>query len=105
VSDLGLPTAIDELFGWTLREGVTNVLRHSAARACWISIRCDDGKVRLEIENDEAASPAVGGNGLVGLASRTAELLGTAVRRPTAGGRFRLVVEVPVPAAMREVVA
>src|SRR4030095_5534775 len=49
-----LPPAIDELFAWALREGVTNVLRHSAATTCAITIGRHDGTVRLEIVNDGA---------------------------------------------------
>jgi two-component system sensor histidine kinase DesK len=93
-----LPPPVDELFAWALREGVTNVLRHSAATACSISIRRQDDGVRLEILNDGAMPPALGGSGLAGLASRAAVLSGEASGRLLGDGRFRLRVEVPVPA-------
>jgi signal transduction histidine kinase len=70
--------SVDELLGWTLREGVTNVLRHSAATTCSISLRRDRGRVRMEIENDGAAATSTGGSGLVGLAARAAALSGSA---------------------------
>lgn len=95
VSDLAPP--LDELLGWAVREGVTNVLRHSAATTCSISVRRKDGQVRLEMENDGAASPGLQGNGLVGLAARAGALSGIAVGRATGDGRFRLLVEVPEP--------
>jgi len=90
-----LPPAVDELFAWALREGVTNVLRHSAATACAISIGRQDGIVRLEIVNDGAMPSVAGGNGLSGLAARAAALSGSAHARAIGDGRFRLRVDVP----------
>ena len=86
---------IDELFAWALREGVTNVLRHSAATTCSIRIERNYGVVRLEILNDGALPATPGGNGLSGLAARTLALSGSATARAMADGRFRLRVEVP----------
>ena len=90
-----LPPAVDELFAWALREGVTNVLRHSAATACAISIERQEGIVRLEIVNDGAMPRSAGGNGLSGLAARAAALSGAASARSIGDGRFRLRVDVP----------
>ena len=73
------------------------MLRRSAATTCSISVRRKDGQVRLEMENDGAASPGLQGNGLVGLAARAGALSGIAVGRATGDGRFRLLVEVPEP--------
>src|SRR5262249_51860366 len=90
-----LAPAIDELFAWALREGVTNVLRHSAATTCSISIRQQSDSVRFEIVNDGAMPPSAGGTGLSGIASRAAALSGDATGRSLGDGRFRLRVEVP----------
>jgi two-component system sensor histidine kinase DesK len=90
-----LSPAIDELFAWALREGMTNVLRHSSATTCSISIARSQGTVRLEIINDGAMPVASGGSGLSGLATRAAELSGTVTGRPCGDGRFQLTVEVP----------
>src|SRR6266702_2312984 len=87
--------AVDELLGWALREGVTNVLRHSAARSCAITVRRDAGRVVLAIENDGATAARGGGNGLMGMATRAAALSGTVIGASAPGGRFRLLVEVP----------
>ncbi|WP_124812533.1 sensor histidine kinase, partial [Micromonospora globispora] len=43
-----LPVERDELFGWTVREGVTNVVRHSGARRCVIRVEPD----RVEVRDD-----------------------------------------------------
>lgn len=90
-----LPPAVDELFAWALREGVTNVLRHSAATTCAIAIGRHGGIVRLEIVNDGAMPASASGSGLSGLAARAAALSGAATARPLGDGRFRLRVDVP----------
>src|SRR6185437_13830912 len=33
-----IPEERHELFGWAVREGVTNVVRHSGAKRCWIAL-------------------------------------------------------------------
>jgi two-component system sensor histidine kinase DesK len=89
-------TAVDELFGWALREGVTNILRHSAATICSISVRRTDSRLVLTIQNDGAqAAAGDSGHGLNGLAARAAALSGTARSEWSSSGHFRLVVEVP----------
>jgi len=87
--------AVDKLLAWAIREGVTNVLRHSAARSCAITVHRDDGRVVLVIENDGAAVAGGGGQGLMGLTVRAARLSGTVAGACAPDGRFRLVVEVP----------
>jgi len=90
-----LPGKIDELFAWVVREGVTNVMRHSTATACSISIGRGDGRLRLEIENDGAGAMSPSGQGLSGLAARAAELSGKMQAQVAAVGHFVLVVDVP----------
>ena len=87
--------AVDDLLGWALREGVTNVLRHSAATRCAISIRRDAGRVVLMMENDGAAPAALGGHGLNGLAARASALSGVANGTSLPDGQFCLLVHVP----------
>src|SRR5262249_28681746 len=71
-----LPPKVDELFAWAVREGVTNVVRHSSAHTCSIFIGRGDGQLRLEIENDGAGLATVDGQGLSDLVTRSAELSG-----------------------------
>ncbi|MFS8102718.1 histidine kinase [Lentzea alba] len=78
--------------GWAVREGVTNVLRHSEAHTCTITLR---GKV-LTMSNDGVSLSAFRfGSGLTGLHERIAALGGsvTAVCEPP--NRFVLTVELP----------
>jgi two-component system sensor histidine kinase DesK len=64
-----VPTHLRELFAWTVREGVTNVIRHSGAASCTVRIApagvevCDDGKGPTADENGH-------GHGLSGLRER-----------------------------------
>ena len=82
------------LFGWVLREGVTNVVRHSGAHHCTIAI----GPTWLEIEDDGRGGGAGGdGSGLAGLRERVATAGGTI--RAGAGRRgWRLRVDMGDPA-------
>ena len=87
-----------------LREGVTNVLRHSAAQWCEITVREIDGVVRLVIANDGvvggAADTAPGaGNGIRNLSHRASEL-GGELTASAEDGRYRLQVDVPLSAVL-----
>ncbi|MEW9549454.1 sensor histidine kinase [Nonomuraea sp. NPDC050783] len=91
------------LLAWVVREGGTNVLKHSAATYCAITI---DGGV-LEMRNDgvpQAASRP--GSGLRGLAERLVAAGGTLSAATTADGEFLLRATVPVGGELpaREVV-
>jgi two-component system sensor histidine kinase DesK len=76
--------AVDEdlrpLFGWVLREGVTNVIRHSGAKQCWVELSPRELRVRddgsgVAVPGHVVASRARGkvGNGLNGLRERASE--------------------------------
>lgn len=59
-----------ELFAWTIREGVTNVLRHSGARRC--EVRLD--ATAVEVRDDGAGPSGASGSGLAGLRERAADV-------------------------------
>jgi two-component system sensor histidine kinase DesK len=97
-----LPTAVDnvpterrELLGWAVREGVTNVVRHSGARHCRIVVSgsavevVDDGRGPAEWGSP---SPVAGGNGLSGLRERAADVGASVSVGAVEGGGFRLRV-------------
>jgi two-component system sensor histidine kinase DesK len=87
--------AAQAVLGWVVREGVTNVLRHSEARTCVIALRtAPDGAATLTLDNDGAhagTGTVVAGSGLTGLTERVTAAGGTvaATRQPPDG--FRLV--------------
>jgi two-component system sensor histidine kinase DesK len=99
-----LPPAIDSVLAWTVREGVTNVIRHSRARHCGIRITRDDCTIRAEVTNDgagEPAAPPAVGSGLSGLAERIAEQGGHLATAARDGDGFTLSVTLPLPAESR----
>jgi len=99
-----LPTATEvadpahqELFGWAVREGLTNVIRHARARSCEVRVSASC----VEIIDDgpgSAASPgpaACPGNGLSGLRERAAAAGGGVEAGPVQPAGWRLRVWVP----------
>jgi two-component system sensor histidine kinase DesK len=91
----GLDGDASALLGWAVREGATNILRHTDARRCSIRATREDGIVRLELVNDGAGARRTGGSGLENLADRVAAARGRAAAHTLDGGHFRLQVEVP----------
>ena len=93
-----LPADVDAVLAWAVREGTTNVIRHSQARHCEIRIRADDETAALEIDDDGAAAPAPnhGGSGLEGLRERAQRVRGTLEAGARPEGGFRLRVTVPL---------
>lgn len=99
-----LPAHVRTLLATVLREGVTNVLRHSKAENCEITVRQERTQVVLEIVNDGADEPAiedavagptkvgaqVGGSGIGNLSARLAAVGGTLHAGPDPDGRWRL---------------
>jgi two-component system, NarL family, sensor histidine kinase DesK len=80
-----------------LREAVTNVLKHSEAGFCAITLRLGPEGTTLEVRNDgvarrQAADP---GSGLAGLRERLAAVGGTLSARSDGDGEFRLSAVVP----------
>jgi two-component system, NarL family, sensor histidine kinase DesK len=92
---------VESLLAWAVREGTTNVIRHSGARRCEIRVHAGLADAGVEILDDgPMAAPgppaAATGAGLSGLSERAGLLAGRleAGRRP--GGGFRLAIDLPV---------
>ncbi|WP_344081298.1 sensor histidine kinase [Luedemannella helvata] len=82
-----------------VREATTNVLRHSRAGWCTITLQAALGEVRLTVTNDgvrDAAAPDAHSQGLRGLADRLAEAGGVLHTRAD-GGRFTVEAVVRSP--------
>ncbi len=65
-----VPSEARELFAWTVREGVTNVIRHSGASRC--TVRLGATAVEVRDDGDGCSEPAGSGHGLAGLRERAA---------------------------------
>ncbi|GAC1627896.1 MAG: sensor histidine kinase [Ktedonobacteraceae bacterium] len=104
-----LPPVIEAVLSWTVREGVTNVIRHSRAHQCIIRVTRDIHEAHVEVVDDGAKTPSHSsspslettpvstiGNGLHGLTERVVALGGRCEAHTQADGGFRLAVSVPL---------
>jgi len=92
---------------WSLREAVTNVIRHSAARTCYISLAASEESLSLTVRDDGkghrgSTSGLAGGHaattrgsGLHGMAERLSAVGGSLQLRPDAHPGFSLIATVP----------
>jgi two-component system, NarL family, sensor histidine kinase DesK len=121
-----LPPAVDALLAWTVREGVTNMVRHSGARHARITVEVTGARAEAVLADDGAGPPTPtgppltaeglpgaeklpgterlpraeglpGGSGLAGLAERAARLGGALSAGAAGKAGFRLLVSVPLP--------
>ncbi|GLY77888.1 two-component sensor histidine kinase [Actinoallomurus iriomotensis] len=91
-----LPDEAGSLLGWVVREGVTNVIRHSGAGTCEISVHGRVDTAVLSIRDDGRGGPPVMGNGLLGLTERVSGAGGRLQAGPDERGGYRLTVTVPL---------
>ncbi len=86
---------LNTVFAWVLREGVTNVIRHSGADACWVTVDRDHLSVHdngLGPSGPRDTIETIAGNGLRGLRERAAAA-GVALRvQESRYGGFALTV-------------
>lgn len=97
-----VPGPIGEVLAWIVREGVTNVLRHSNASQASLSVSSDDpgptgGEVTLMIANDGADRTGTSGSrtGIASMRDRLAPL-GGRVETTHEAGWFTLVATIPL---------
>jgi len=98
-----LPTAADavhpayrELFGWLLREGLTNVVRHSQATQCTVSLTSSTLEIRDNgTGGDQQTNGAATGNGLKGLRERVTTLGGIIDATPVQPSGWSLRASLP----------
>ena len=95
-----LPHAVDtvdpahqELFGWVVREGLTNVVRHAQASSC--TVQLDASSVVIVDDGIGANGAGPAGSGLAGLRERVAAAGGTVDVGPVQPRGWRLQVTVP----------
>jgi two-component system, NarL family, sensor histidine kinase DesK len=89
------PRAVDdvdpeyrELFGWVVREGLTNIVRHSHATACAVRLSAS----AIEITDNGVGGTAPAGNGLTGLSERVTAAGGIIDAGPARPAGWRLRV-------------
>lgn len=91
-----LPAPVQSALAWVVREGTTNVLRHSDATHCELSLGRDGATAMLTMENDgvRSAHRRSGGSGLIGLRERLESAGGTLTAEVRPGRRYRLTAMV-----------
>ncbi|HEX5191425.1 MAG TPA: histidine kinase [Solirubrobacteraceae bacterium] len=123
---VSLEPAVEAVLAWTVREGATNVIRHSRATRCSVIVRSGvddagvevvddgvgdgvelradaglhDGDGEVAVARAVAANGSGIGNGLAGLRERAASLRGRIEAGAAPGGGYRLAVSVPVGTAV-----
>jgi two-component system sensor histidine kinase DesK len=98
----------EAVLAWAVREGVTNVIRHSRARNVSVHVTATAGGSRVEVTDDGVGPGAAGGggggvgggvggggNGLAGLEQRARDVGGSLEAGALPGGGFRLATWVP----------
>ncbi|EPD58736.1 sensor histidine kinase [Streptomyces sp. HGB0020] len=108
VARSGTPLApqTEALLGWVVREAVTNVVRHSGATRCAITVDSTSERARLTVtdngtgdtgtgEPSAASPPGIGGTGLKGLTERLAAAGGSLTAGPSPRGGFTVSAELP----------
>jgi two-component system sensor histidine kinase DesK len=95
------------LLGWVVREAVTNVVRHSGASRCLISVTAAPERIRLTVTDDGhggrggqggdggGCRPPGDGTGLTGLRERLAAAGGSLTAGPGPRGGFTVTAELP----------
>jgi signal transduction histidine kinase len=92
-----LPADVDATLAWAVREGVTNVIRHSRATICSIRVARDGREAIVDItDNGPVAATIAPGSGLRGLQERAAARGGRVAAGPSPRGGFLVHVSIPL---------
>lgn len=102
-----LSSQSEALLGWVVREAVTNVVRHSGATSCAITLTGHAERVRLTVTDNGSGAPAAppvpsaprDGTGLKGLSERLAAAGGSLTAGPSPRGGFTVTAELPPESA------
>lgn len=95
-----LPSAVQSILSWVVREGTTNVIRHTDATRCSFRVTIDGDVAVLTIDNDGTLiADRPPGSGLAGLGERLAAAGGhLTVDDDRDARRFRVTASVPLTA-------
>lgn len=107
IGDRNVPEWASEPLALVLREAATNVVRHSEAKTCVITVRVSEDGAHVEVRNDRAHAPSpplsasnegeAASSGLESLSARIAACGGT-LHLSRSGEIFTLSAHVPRPA-------
>ncbi|MGE5131798.1 MAG: sensor histidine kinase [Gemmatimonadota bacterium] len=95
----GLPPGIDLAAYRIIQEALTNVVKHSGADSCQVTVGCGPGGLSIEVTDPgpAAAGPAAGtGHGITGMRERVTLCGGDFSAGPVPGGGFRVTARLPL---------
>ncbi|GAA2306799.1 histidine kinase [Streptomyces kunmingensis] len=94
--------AVEQTAYRVVQEALTNVHKHAAGAKTYVRLAHRDAEVAMQVENEPPPVPAAasvglpsGGNGLVGMKERVADLGGVFVSGATDAGGFRVSAVLP----------
>jgi two-component system sensor histidine kinase DesK len=90
IAELTLPRHVEETLALALREAVTNVVRHAAARTCRIRLAKYGADAVLDVSDDGRGSSAPEGVGLRGMRARVEAQGGCVARDGNEGVHLRV---------------
>ena len=89
-----IPSDAGAVLAMTLREAVTNVIRHAEAQSCTINLALAGSEARLAVSDDGHGRSFTEGRGLAGMRQRLQAAGGSLTVLPSASG-MRLIATVP----------
>jgi len=99
--DTAIATEVAEHLVATIRESVTNIVRHAHAAHAEVAINVDGGRCRLTVRDDgdgfDQSNVRQGSLGLTNLRTRAEKLAGTFVVETGGSGGTSLTWQVPLP--------
>jgi two-component system sensor histidine kinase DesK len=103
-----LPSDLEQLFAWVVREAATNIVRHSRAVHAEFELSEDDDALRLEVRDDgiglatKTLEEGATGSGLRGLRERLLTAGGSLTTGTRPEGGCRLLAVVPLHAGAQK---
>jgi signal transduction histidine kinase len=91
-----LPSEVDSAAYRILQESLTNVLRHSGAKATRIRLGCADGTLLLDVTDTGRGGAAGSGSGIRGMRAQAEALGGTLDAGPGPAGGFAVAARLPL---------
>jgi signal transduction histidine kinase len=97
-----LPAGVDLTAYRLVQEGLTNAIKHAAARHAEVRVRFDPDHIEVEVcddgrgADDADSTSSNGGHGLVGMRERVSIYGGELEAGPRAEGGYRLRARIPV---------
>jgi signal transduction histidine kinase len=83
---------------FVIAEALTNVVKHSQARAAEVRVAIDDGRLKVEVRDDGIGGADPEGSGLVGIGDRVLVLGGSLRIESPPGGGTVVTAAIPVSA-------